>query len=305
MRKRSFSLVLATLLVGSVLVLPAQASNESAPTEATETEQTIWEEKQGTLAAGEFHSVWIDGSIHAIGKRDSYKGSEKWKDVTKVAAWDVTVGIKSDGSVVLAGTEKYRYNHGSISGWSDIVDVDVNECNIAGLTSSGTVVVVGSNSENQCDVSYWTDIVDVAVGERNVYGLTSNGTVVSSGYPYTVHANVSSSKWRDIVAITAGTHFVAGLKKDGTVVASGCIDDDDVSQWTDIVAIDAGADHLVGLREDGTVIAASYDNSKGQCNVGGWTDIVAVAAGRFHTAAMKSDGTVVVTGDNGHGQCNV
>lgn len=303
MRKRQFSFILAALLACSVLAVPAQASDST--TEPSTSLQDLRDEKQGTLAAGEFHSVWIDGGIHAIGKTDSFKGSEKWKDVTKVAAWDVTVGIKSNGSVVLAGTEKYRYNAGSLSGWSDIVDVDVNEHNIAGLTSAGTVVVAGSNAEHQCDVSYWTDIVDVAVGARNVYGLTSSGTMVSSGYPYTVHANVASSKWRDLVAITAGTHFVAGLKKDGTVVASGYIDSDEVAQWTDIVAIDAGADHLVGLREDGTVIAASVDNSKGQCNVGGWTDIVAVAAGRFHTAGMKADGTVVVTGDNGHGQCNV
>ena len=294
MHKRLLATVCLIALFLSTCILPVYGDDDKSENK-----------KSAQLAAGAFHSVWIgeNGEVNGVGRVRAFDGVEKWHDVVKVAAWHLTIGVKENGSVVLAGEGTNTYNYGIISGWSDIVDVDANECNIAALTSAGTVVVAGSNYYDQCDVSYWTDITQIAVGERNVYGLKENGTVVCSGQTNTKQSKVSM--WRDITEISAGNHYVAGLKKDGTVVLKGDSfpDPGAVAEWEDITAIAAGSSHLVGIRKDGTVIAAG-SNEFGQCNVGGWTDIVAVSAGRFHTIGMKSDGTIVVTGSSANGQCD-
>ena len=51
-----------------------------------------------------------------------------------------------------------------------------------GLKSDGTVVVMGRSNYLQDDVDDWTDIVQVAAGEWHTVGLKSDGTVVAVGY---------------------------------------------------------------------------------------------------------------------------
>lgn len=292
MIKRMVTAIALTALILNIGVLSARA--EDAENEV----------KTGKLAAGEFHTVWVDenGMVSGFGEPNAIDGIEEWSDIVQVAAWKNTLGLKADGTVV-GNTYKY-WN--PVAGWSDIVDIDADEYTIAGLTSQGTVVVIFTGMDyqyfGQDKVSQWTDVVDVAVGERNTYGLRKNGTVLVAGKDYIQQGNLSM--WRDITAISAGSHHVVGLKKDGTVVARGVPEYCGVSNWKDIVAVAAGGTHTVGLRKDGTVIATGC-NDLGQCNVGGWTDIVAIDAGEFHTVGMRSDGTIVTTGSDGYGQCGL
>lgn len=173
-----------------------------------------------------------------------------------------------------------------------------------GLKSDGTVVAVGDNANDQCNVSSWTDIVSVSAGANHTVGLKSDGTVVAVGDNNYSQCDVSG--WTDIVAISARTNHTVGLKSDGTVVAIGdnSYGECDVSGWTDIAAVTAGKCHTVGLKTDGTVVAVG-DNGCGQCDVSAWTDIVAIAAGNYHTVGLKSDGTVVAIGEDGDTQCSV
>lgn len=272
---------------------------------ATETEKqdllTIEEasEKIGTVAAGSHSTMWLreDGTVASTG----YKDLSEWTDIVMLAdgIFDVTLGLKNDGRVICSNPRAY-----ATKSWCDIVDIDVCQGNIAGLTSAGTVVVSGYNDFGQCNVSRWTDIVDVAVSEETTYGLKSNGTLVTAGKNWSGQRNVAG--WTDIVAISAGGYHIVGLKSDGTVVATGLNADGqcDVEFWTDIVAIDAGYYHTVGLRADGTVVSVGY-NGFGQGNVGAWTDVVAINAGYFHTAAQRADGTMVAVGANESYQCEV
>ena len=291
MSKRLLAVVMLFVLIMGVLHVRAE----------DEEEKNV---QQGKIAAGEFHTVWVseDGTVAGFGEPGAVNGVEDWSDIVQVAAWKTTLGLKSDGTVV---GNTYNYWN-PVAGWSDIVDFDASENNIAGLTSQGTVVAIftGLSGQNygQCDVSQWTGIVDVAVGERNIYGLRENGTVLVSGKDRIHQGNLSM--WRDIAAISAGKHHVVGLKSDGTVVARGVPEYCEVSQWKKIVAVAAGGTHTVGLREDGTVVATG-GNDHGQCNVGGWTDIVAIDAGLYHTVGLRADGSVVATGSDGYGQCGL
>ena len=247
-----------------------------------------------------------------------------------------TVGLRSDGTVVAAGSNED--GECDVSDWRDIIAVSTGNGCIFGLKANGTVIAVGNNLDDQCGVSNWTNIVAVSAGQWHTVGLRADGTVVAVGS--TIDGQCSVSGWRDIVAVSAGSDFTAGLRSDGTVVATGQLFDVsgwkdiaaisaggaflaglrpdgtvlvtvpqvlDVSAWTDIVAISAGGSHIVGLRADGTVVAAGFNESSA-CKVSDWTGIVAVSAGDGYTLGLRADGTVITTkhtGEYNYGQCDV
>ena len=247
-----------------------------------------------------------------------------------------TVGLRSDGTVVAAGSNED--GECDVSDWRDIIAVSTGNGCIFGLKANGTVIAVGNNLDEQCEVSNWTNIVAVSAGQWHTVGLRADGTVVAVGS--TIDGQCSVSGWRDIVAVSAGSDFTAGLRSDGTVVATGQLFDVsgwkdiaaisaggaflaglrpdgtvlvtvpqvlDVSAWTDIVAISAGGSHIVGLRADGTVVAAGFNESSA-CKVSDWTGIVAVSAGDGYTLGLRADGTVITTkytGEYNYGQCDV
>ena len=66
-----------------------------------------------------------------------------------------------------------------------------------GLKSDGTVVACGDNKYGQCDVSEWKDIVAVAAGGLHTVGLKSDGTVVACGACRDALRNVSGWKLFD------------------------------------------------------------------------------------------------------------
>ena len=258
--------------------------------------------------------------------------------ISMISAGDKhTVGLKSDGTVVVAGRT------GDVSGWTDIVAVSAGSYHTVGLKADGTVVAVGNKWNGKCDVSDWTDIVAIAAGESHTVGLKSDGTVVATKYTGDqkyYHGQCDVSDWTDIVAVAARGDYTVGLKADGTVVAAGNIylwGQCDVSGWTDIVAIAVGYNRAVGLEADGTVVdslfsACVYDSMdivavamgvggivglkadgtvvapthfEEVSDAFGWTDIVAIAAGDKFIVGLKADGTVVATGENDSDQCDV
>ena len=223
--------------------------------------------------------------------------------IVDVSAYgSTTVGLKSDGTVVAVGYNEYEQCN--VENWTDIVAISASGMTTVGLKSDGTVVAVGYNEDGQCNVENWTDIVDISASAYHTVGLKSDGTVVAVGHKADGKCNVEN--WTDIVDISVNGYQTVGLKSDGTVVAVGYNEDGqcNVENWTDIVAISAGSFTTVGLKSDGTVVAVGY-NGHGQCKFENWTDIVAISASDYHTVGLKSDGTVVAVGHNKDGQCNV
>ena len=213
-----------------------------------------------------------------------------------------TVAIKSDGTVVAVGSNKN--DQCDVDDWSDIVAVAAGSAHTVGLKANGTAIAVGSNSYGQCEVGDWSDIVAIAAGGYHTVGLKADGTVVAVGDNSSSQCDLDD--WYGIVAIAAGYNHTVGLKADGSVVAVGANNGSqcDVADWSDIVAIAAGGAHTVGLKADDTVVAVG-SNTYGKCDVGDWSDIVAIAAGYNHTVGLKADGTVVAVGATGSGQCDV
>ena len=213
-----------------------------------------------------------------------------------------TAALKADGTVMAVGLEVH--NECDVSGWEDIISVSAGLYYTVGLKSDGTVVAVGYSADGQCNIDSWTDIVSISAGGEHTVGLKLDGTVVAAGNNEYGQCDVSD--WADIIAVSAGGFHTIGLKADGTVVATGNNNAGQckVDNWADIVAVSAGSFHTVGLKSDGTVVAVEY-NGDGQCDVDGWENIVAISAGRYHTAGLKSDGTVIIAAKENGPLCNV
>ena len=179
-----------------------------------------------------------------------------------------TVGLRSDGTVVAAGSNSY--GQCNVDEWSNIARIAAGAHHTVGLKKNGTVVAAGSNSYGQCNVNGWNNIARIAVSRYHTVGLRADGTVVATG-SNDRYGECEVNGWNNIAEIAAGAYNTVGLKKDGTVVATGSNNDGEcnISEWTDIVAIAAGPRFALGLKSDGTVVAAG-NNEYGQCNVESW-----------------------------------
>ena len=275
--------------------------------------QKQWEQQrhfikniQSYISAGEYHTVGLksDGTVVVVGDNHFDRGKvSAWRDIVAVSAGEYhTVGLKSDGTVIAVGSN--AYGQCKVSVWRDIVAISAGREHTVGLKSDGTVIAVGSNAHGQCKVSVWRDIVAISAGREHTVGLKSDGTVIAVGS--NGHGQCNVSEWHNIVSIFAGDLHTVGLKSNGTVVAVGVNykGECEVSIWRDIVAISAGGEHTVGLKSDGTVVAVGR-NYHGECEISAWRDIVAISAGMDYTVGLKSYGTVVAVGDNSYGQCKV
>ena len=301
----------------------AEQYDENKTSETVATEPTVIETtgtpevdlgrtvpEYGMIAAGNYHSVYLypNGTVFAVGSnrlseydnRGTRLDVSEWTDIIAISASSHTVGLKSDGTVVACGVN--RYGQCDLSGWTDIVAISAGNDHTVGLRRDGTVVAKGNNESGQCDVSHWKNIIDVAACKDTTFGLRADGTIIAAGkknYGYT---------WRNIASICGGTYDLVGLRNDGTVVATGSSDSWDrntLGNWRDIIDISASSTHIVGLKSDGTVVACGKENAAEACNVNGWKDIVQVSAGMYFTIGLKSDGTVVSAGENSYGQCDL
>jgi len=300
-RKMLLPALLSMALVFT-LILPASMLN-TAP---------VMAQRQVTLmvAADTMVSAW---SCHFPFYHPPECNVGDWTDIIQVAAgWHHTVGLRSEGTVVAVGDN--RWEQCDVDNWMDIIQVAAGGDHTVGLKSDGTVVAVGEkrygrcDGYGRCDVGGWAGIVQVTAGNYHAVGLKDNGTVVAMGPSYgswAHHGQCDVGNWTDIIRVAAGDNHTVGLKSDGAVVAVGWNDDGqcDVGNWTDIIRVAAGRWHTVGLKSDGTVVALG-SCSLGRCDVGAWTDIVQVAAGFAHTVGLKSDGTVVAVPED-RSQCEV
>lgn len=230
-----------------------------------------WRDIVSVSAHGNIHGGYrtvglkYDGTVLETGIIGSFDFSG-WNNIVMVAVGQsgLTVGLKSDGTVVSASSQHKHIL--DVTQWREIVAVSAGYAHIVGLKSDGTVVVT---SEDDYDVSDWSDIVAVSAGWYHIVGLKSDGTVVVSAK----RGEFDVSDWSDIVAVSAGWRHIVGLKSDGTVITtteyapqygdeSGPpaidLDQSDVADWRNIVAVYAGVTYTVGLKSDGTVVGVGF-----------------------------------------------
>ncbi len=243
-------------------------------------------------------------AFHALGDfEDSAQQAQLARSTVQpvpvAAGFSHTVGVRSDGTVMAVGSN--GCNKCEVGEWGDIVAVAAGLSHTVGLRSDGTVVAVGYNlQDDRCEVSQWRNIVAIGAGDSHTVGLRADGTVTAVGENKKGQCNVG--KWKDIVAIYVHDDYTIGLRIDGTVVST---ENWDLSGWKNIVAISGGYSHAEGLRSDGTVVCVGKPSSDAE-EIATWKDIVSIAAASGHVFGLRSDGTVAVAGYTASdGRCDV
>ncbi len=139
-----------------------------------------------------------DGTVVAAGNNSTGQcDTELWSDIIDVVAGEgFTVGLKSDGKVVIAMYDDRSYirkttdentivreeyektkNFEDIHTWDNIIKISADLNHIVGLTENGKVVAVGQNRYGQLNVDNWENIVDVRTTEMTTFAIDNNGNV--------------------------------------------------------------------------------------------------------------------------------
>lgn len=210
----------------------------------------------------------------------------------------MTVGLRSDGTVVTAGSLEDVFD---VSGWEDIVDLAFTmgydeEKTIAtglliGIRSDGTVVFTGNQNEKYAEkTSVWTDIVEIRMAGGNITGLRSNGTVVSTS------DKIDVTDWKNVKALV---HWDLALSDEGKLLGNvvNSLMSKVRAEWDDLIYVTDRGD--IGFKADGTVVVNAFEGNPNG-NVRNWTDVVAVYgwAGNYdgNTIGIRSDGSVLTAG---------
>lgn len=219
------------------------------------------------ISVGENYIIGLrsDGTLahagHDLG--DGQCNVEDWKGIISIATgWRHTVGLDSEGNVFITGygsSAQLNQKLQNSGEWTDIIaiaagggyDDKSGNGHTVGLRSDGTVVAIGDNTFNQCEVSEWRNIVAIAAGDFFTVGITAEGQVLSTHPdaevlqsmekpPYVEACN--ADKWfKDgikIAYIAAGGGSVIGIDKDGNAYSIGYDDYDlesEASKWTNIL----------------------------------------------------------------------
>ena len=209
------------------------------------------------VAAGERYVVALKNNGEVVAEGHNGDGQckvEDWKNVIDIdTGWSFTVGLTEKGDLLFAGLaskiEKDYISHKEE--WKDVVKIaasggDPNNKSrgtghVVGLKADGTVVAVGDNTKNQCQVNEeeWKNIIAIAAGDWYTVALRKDGKVLITGEnePGTQYIDKEIYEWTQSQDIAAGYGQTLGITKDGNIVGIG-LDDfhkrDDAKKWTDM-----------------------------------------------------------------------
>ena len=214
-----------------------------------------------------------------------------------------TIGIKNDGTCLIAGRDWYP---SSLKSWNNVVSVSVTSSRVAaGVLADGSCCANGPGTFPNGlivpipnAIGNLKDVVDVKLADWGcAYVLKKDGTclyMLGSGNTGSV-STTQIPDLQDAIAISVSNYdTMVALKSDGTLKGYGSSLPNGYETLTNLVDVSLAGGCIIGLKEDGTCVAAGQ-NRDGKLDVTDWTDIVAIDAGVCFSVGLKSDGTCVAT----------
>ena len=269
-------------------------------------EQIVWPKVETMIAGGYKHLVSLrdDGTVLAAGANDSGQCDvQEWESIAAVYAHDsITAGLRTDGTVVVAGREALNE---SVSSWRDVTMLALGINHILGLTQDGRVLSAGTNLNGCCETGDWENIVSVWADDSLSIGVTKEGRVkiagsLGNGILEEEQKEIKEriSFWTEIRQVVVNGRNIYGLREDGTVLHEGKKDVQNNSQIETIkgvISLAAGDGYLAVLQADGTVKTVGYCRPEIEQEIENWRDVVALTGTQTGLVCLKQDGTLLVT----------
>ena len=137
-------------------------------------EQIVWPKAKTMIAGGYKHLVSLrdDGTVLAAGDNSAGQCNvQDWESVAAVYAHDsITAGLRTDGTVVVAGREALSE---SVSSWEEVTMLALGINHILGLTQDGRVLSAGTNQEGCCETGDWK--ISCPFGRTTTFPSVSGG----------------------------------------------------------------------------------------------------------------------------------
>ena len=166
-------------------------------------------------------SLSTDGSLP-----ESLSEAEGWTGIVQLAECgernspvSVLMGLKEDGTVVMAGIDYFPRNPVD---WTGIRSIHAGEYAIGAIREDGTAIFYEENPEynfGQYNTEGWTELTQLALGLNHTAGLRSDGTVYAAGRNDAGQCEVGD--WTDVVYLAAGDNCTLGITSDGTLLVAG------------------------------------------------------------------------------------
>lgn len=143
-----------------------------------------------------------------------------WENICQLEIADhIVAGLTRDGQVLCA-THLYGESTPDTSSWTGVSRLipDPSRDTFFGLTEDGRVLVTPESGAKK--VSSWKNIVDLQVNQYYIVGLTADGhvlTLAREGAP----AVLKTEEWETVSALSLGVSHLLALQEDGTVLAAG------------------------------------------------------------------------------------
>lgn len=290
---------------------------------AIELIKTVNERNQTSLVSGYSHAVSLssDGKLTTLGSNVYGQCNlSSWRNIKKVYAdGNYTMGIKKDGSVVIAGaatedgkkaaywtgikeiallpspqlnkaiglkedgTVVATYQDTKVWTWTGIDHIAASDTHVVGLKKDGSVEAVGKNDKGQCDVSNWSQITQVIAGNGYTLGLSENGTVLLAGDN---SSRESVINWSDISYLWSSDILTIGLKNDGTLIGSGT-GAVSLDSWKNISQLVLCSQGAIGLQINSSLV------SIGLTGLPDWNEVYNIHMGDYQFCATRKDGTLL------------
>jgi len=212
------------------------------------------------------------------------------------AGYEITMAIKSDGSLWAWGRNEYgRLGNGKEYGWEytpikiidDVVQVSAGYRHTMAIKSDGSLWAWGDNSSGQfgngmtesrhSPIKIMDGVVQVSAGNRYTMAIKSDGSLWAWGNNYNGQLGTGKeSSWEktpikimdDVIQVSASEHSTMAIKSDSSLWAWGSNRDYIPIKIMDgVVQVSAGYTYTMAIKNDGSLWAWG-GNSLGQLGDG-------------------------------------
>ena len=254
---------------------------------------------------GHIAILLANGRVQSFGNnQNGCCNTYSWHGIVSVCVGsDITLGIKNDGSVNIAG-KSAGINTSPISKWKGIKKIKCESEYIAALDQYGKILICG-NAPFDTEMTKNIDgIEDFCLSPAHIVLVLKDRSVISFGSNRYGECNTGS--WKNIRMTVCSEGYTAALDYNGRVYAVGInsLGQCDTASFSNSVFIACGKHHIASLDIDGKITCTGAEGY-GQCRVSGWKNIVSVFCGDEYTIALASNGVLYACGKNTDGQCMV